>query len=197
MGESNMIWYTYIHIRSDDKKVFYVGKGCGRRAWKVSSRSKYWSHVSDKHGVIVEIAANWCTEHEAFEHEKFLIACMRDMDMPLVNMTNGGDGFSGGRHTQEYKDRLRNEMLDKDRQLRMASANRGRKLSKEHREKLIGRVFSDEHKRKIALANIRVKRSDAAREAMRKAATGRKQSKETIAKRMASCAATRALSCHP
>lgn len=92
--------YTYTH-QTADGRVFYVGKGKDRRAWAKNKRSVYWQRVVKKHGLQVQIAARWPTEAEAFEHEKFLIWCFRDMGAELVNFTDGGEGSSGWQHDAE------------------------------------------------------------------------------------------------
>jgi hypothetical protein len=89
------VFYTYIHRQADDGSVFYVGKGSITRARTASGRSNFWKRVVNKHGKVVEICAGWDTEQEAFEHEKFLILCFKDMGCRLTNMTNGGEGTSG------------------------------------------------------------------------------------------------------
>lgn len=99
-----MTFYTYIHTRASDNKPFYVGKGKGRRAHETRGRNDHWKRTVAKHGLKVDIAAEWPTEAEAFEHEKFLIACFRDMKMPLVNQTDGGDGLAGYVLTPEQRE---------------------------------------------------------------------------------------------
>jgi hypothetical protein len=99
------MFYTYIHLRKSDLKPFYVGKGSGCRAWS-KVRSDWWKRIYEKHGYIVQICAAWKSEREAFEHEIFLISCISDMGIRLCNLTNGGEGASGARHSQESK-RLR------------------------------------------------------------------------------------------
>lgn len=98
-----MTFYTYIHTRASDNKPFYVGKGKGRRAHERMGRSDHWKRTVAKHGLKVDIAARWSTEAEAFEHEKFLILCFKDMKMPLVNQTDGGEGRAGWVPGQEFR----------------------------------------------------------------------------------------------
>lgn len=90
-----MMYYTYLHRRASDGQPFYVGKGMGRRAWSTQNRNQHWKNTRAKHGVKVEVLANWPTESEAFEHEQFLIWCFKDMGHKLVNQTGGGEGASG------------------------------------------------------------------------------------------------------
>lgn len=100
-----MKFYTYIHLRESDNKVFYVGKGQGKRAWAHKGRNPHWRSVAAKHGVKVEVCAHWPTEQEAFNHEKFLLECFRDMGAPLTNLTDGGEGTSGCVPSQETLDK--------------------------------------------------------------------------------------------
>lgn len=73
------MFYTYAHYKPDNS-VFYIGKGQRHRAWSVKDRNPYWRNVVAKHkNHKVEILAEWPTEQEAFDHEKFLIWCFRDM----------------------------------------------------------------------------------------------------------------------
>lgn len=74
-----------------------MGKGMPlhARAYETNDRGAHWKRVVAKHGHTVHIAALWPSEAEAFEHEKFLIACFRAMGKPLVNHTDGGGGARG------------------------------------------------------------------------------------------------------
>lgn len=96
-------FYTYAHFRLDDGKCLYIGKGKSRRAWSKAGRSDWWKRTVAKHGYRVQILATWESEEDAFQHEKLLIACFRDMGHPLVNLTDGGEGMSGCRHSAETK----------------------------------------------------------------------------------------------
>ena len=104
------MFYTYAHYKPDNS-VFYIGKGQGRRAFDKISRSKKWKELVAKEGDYkVEILAQWPTEQEAFEHEIFLIECFKDMGANLVNVSKGGYGASGYRHTAEYVEHMKSIM---------------------------------------------------------------------------------------
>lgn len=89
--------YTYCHISDKSNQIFYYGKGARERAYCKQHRNPSWHEIA-KDGYKVEILAYWATHEEALEHEKFLIWCARDMGIPLVNMTAGGQGMLGSKH---------------------------------------------------------------------------------------------------
>lgn len=134
-------FYTYYHTRNDTGKVFYVGKGKGKRAWRMG-RNPHWSNIAKKHGHTVHIAARWVTEDEAFDHEKRLIECLKELNVSLVNMTDGGEGTSGHKHSTESKKAI-------------SAAFKGKPKTPEHSKKVaealtgrIGKPFSPESKAK-------------------------------------------------
>lgn len=99
-------FYVYVHRRASDNLPFYVGKGKDKRAWSQSPRSAFWKNVKTKHGLIVEIVFDNLSEEEAFQCEKDTILEFRYFGYPLVNLTNGGEGASGFRHTGDSLVRL-------------------------------------------------------------------------------------------
>ena len=89
------MFYTYAHY-TPEGRLFYIGKGQGRRAYTFHKRNNYWNHVVEKYGKPdVQILANWNTEEEAFSHEILLIDCFKGLGHKLVNLSNGGEGPSG------------------------------------------------------------------------------------------------------
>ena len=86
------MYYTYAHIRLDTNAIFYIGKGIGRRLNRKDNRNKHWKHIAEKHGFKAIKLSEWDNEIEALNHEKVLIAYLRNKDIKLVNVTDGGDG---------------------------------------------------------------------------------------------------------
>ncbi len=70
-------YYVYLH-KTLDGKPFYVGKGRGKRAWKVFGRSKLWKEASSN-GYLVDIYAENLSEPEALELESSLIKTLSDL----------------------------------------------------------------------------------------------------------------------
>ena len=88
----NDIFYTYAYLRKDDRTPYYVGKGCGKRAYESSHNVK----VPDDNDRIIFLKQN-LTEEEAFNHEKYMIAVLGRKDLGtgiLRNMSDGGEGPS-------------------------------------------------------------------------------------------------------
>jgi len=97
------VFYTYAHY-TPEGRLFYIGKGNGDRAYKVSGRSSYWNNVVNKYGKPdVQILANWDKEQEALEHEILLIDCFKELGHKLCNITNGGEGVSGLKQSEHQK----------------------------------------------------------------------------------------------
>ena len=105
-----MIFYVYEHWRLDKDECFYVGKGHGGRAYSRSSRNIHWRNIVAKlertgFAYEVRIVASNLSEEDAFKLEAERIVFWRDV-VDLSNLTNGGEGFLGGRHTEESKKKI-------------------------------------------------------------------------------------------
>ena len=66
-------YYVYEHLKATDGSVFYVGKGCGRRAWS-HNRTAHWKRVVAKHGLTVRIVKENLPESCALTIERMVIA---------------------------------------------------------------------------------------------------------------------------
>lgn len=146
------LYYTYAFLRKDGTP-YYVGKGKGDRAY--SKRRKGVKRPKDDDRIL--ILKRDLTEKEAFRHEKYMIAVYGRKDIGtgiLLNRSDGGEGNSGHRHTEDTK-------------IRIGNSSRGRKLkprTKLHRQHLsaslkgkrswLGLKHKPESKQKISLTRI-------------------------------------------
>lgn len=126
---TDRIFFVYEHWRPDRDECFYVGKGSGKRANDMHRGRNRWHRFIQKKlkslnlPVEVKLIESGLTEREAFELEIARIAMWRADGADLANITNGGDGPSGRKHTEEWK-RANSERM------------KGRKLTPEHRAAL-------------------------------------------------------------
>ena len=137
----------------------------------MTKRNVFWQRTVAKHGKPhVEILANWDTEIEAFDHEKLLIASFKDMGFKLVNLTDGGEGPSGSKHSEETKRKLsilkkgkpspnKGVVMSEGQKLKIRLGNLGKPATRkgathtdEAKAKMKGRKNSVETRNKMALS---------------------------------------------
>ncbi len=102
-------FYTYLYFRLDGTP-YYVGKGSKGR---VTCRNNRFVPVPEQGRILVEY---WVSEQEALEMEKWYINLYGRKDNGtgiLRNLTDGGDGVSGYRHTEEANRRNSESHLGK------------------------------------------------------------------------------------
>lgn len=96
-------YYVYLHRKKTDGTIFYVGKGSGFRAWTKAGRNPHWNNVANKYGFAVEILFDCLLEEEAHLVEIDVIKELRYFGYNLVNMSDGGEGYSGYKWTDVDK----------------------------------------------------------------------------------------------
>ena len=179
-------YYVYEHWRLDRDECFYVGKGRGGRAYKMRDRNRFHTAITQKlqregYAIDVKIVAFGLTEDEAFSLEKERISFWRAYGADLANATNGGDGVSGLKMSEEARLKMRNAKLGK-KQSPENIAKRiapliGRKQPREAVEKAvakrIGKQLSEAHRKKISESHKGKMVSDAARKSLSLANKGK------------------------
>ena len=207
------IFYVYQHIRNDTGVVFYVGKGKERRAYQIDSgRNIHWKNIVSKAGGF-SVALIVSEVDEEFAHliEIEAIDIFRRRRFKLANITGGGEGTAGLRHSDETKAVIKEKRklqkmcpVSPETKAKIAASQRGvpRGPNPEHSKRLSGRKLSDKHKANIGAAHTGAKRSyearaamsaaqrghatsDATRLKMSESHKGKKQSPELIEKRIA------------
>lgn len=95
-------WYIV-----ETEEVFYVGKGSGDRYKTINGRNKFFKCMYNSHRCDVRIKYDNLTEKEAFAQEKELINYYRNnTTFRLTNQTDGGEGSSGWKPSQEIKEKM-------------------------------------------------------------------------------------------
>lgn len=167
--DESRIYYVYKHVRLDNNTCFYIGKGKEGRL-NVPNRNTIHDNICKKHGYKAVIFKDKLNEEEAFKLEKDLINCYvsklgygiyikgyyvnTENNKFLTNMTFGGEGASGYKHSEEFKRKKSEAMKGK---------NKGKKHSEEHNKKISealkgeipwnkGKKLSEEHKKNMSKA---------------------------------------------
>ena len=151
------MFYTYAHY-TPQGRLFYIGKGQGNRAHRLSSRGSYWKNVVVKYGKPnVQILANWDTEQEALDHEILLIDCFKELGHKLCNITNGGEGVSGLKQSEHQKSVASQvHKSNKWRQGIKHSEERKKQISEffKNHKYMVGTTQTVEHRQKNSIAQL-------------------------------------------
>lgn len=127
------IYYIYAYVRTDGTP-YYIGKGKEGRAF-----SKHCLPLPPKNRIII-LESN-LTEIGAFALERRLIRWWGRKDLNtgiLRNKTDGGEGCSGRKHSEETKEKIRQSNIGK---------NKGKKSR-------LGAILTEETKEKIRQGNV-------------------------------------------
>lgn len=155
------MFYIYIYFIADVPR--YVGKGVGSR-WKAHRTPKVTTKlgrtlkkVFKETGAWIEPTIIQCESEEAsFAEEKRLTQEHGREDLGtgvLWNLTDGGDGTSGHRHTEEFKDQLKKRTGENNPFFGKTHSAEVRKIvSETHRghSRLKGTKLTLEHRKNIS-----------------------------------------------
>jgi hypothetical protein len=142
------IYYIYAYIRSSNETPYYIGKGKGNRAWKYHGKIGV---PKDKSRIV--IMESGLTEIGALALERRYIRWYGREDSSngiLLNSTDGGDGASGYKHSESFKEKMRNlpgywksKSIPKEAKQKMSESKLGKKRP----------TFTEEHRKKLSEAN--------------------------------------------
>jgi hypothetical protein len=182
--------YIYRHIRLDKNEPFYIGIGTDskyQRAYSKQSRNIFWNRVVSKTDYEVEILLDNLTKDEAKIKEiEFIALYGKKIDKTgiLTNISDGGDGNLGGKHTEEAKLKIglsnkfkdyskfdRSYMQTKEYKDKVSKINKGRKMPDSMREKtserMKNRIVSAKEKDRLRTLMLGKKMSDETKEKMK------------------------------
>ena len=168
MIKMNNVYYTYLY-RDENGTPIYVGKGKNKRAWThLSSKSKHpfiyklQKMILNGHNPQPEFLCKDVDEEFAFFAEEEAIAYYGRKDLKkgtLLNLTEGGFGTSGHKHSDAAKEKI-------------SIASKGKKRSPEFKEKIrkanLGLKKSVEFKQKLSIANKGKSLSEETKQKLRK-----------------------------
>ena len=152
-------YYIYIHRKATDHSLFYIGKGCGQRAWNFNNRNNLWTNVKNKHGVLVEVIFKNLSESCALEIETRLILEFRSLGYSLANLSSGGESpvFSDEvrlKMSQSHKGKKQSEQAIR----KTSQFHTGRKRSLETCER-ISRALKGKKRNPISVEKSRISRT--------------------------------------
>ena len=163
-----------MYLRKDGS-LYYVGKGKDDRCYEWHGKVP----IPKNKLLIIKCETN-LSEIGSFALERRYISWWGRKDLGtgiLLNRTEGGDGASGYKHTDEAKEAIRQSQLNKvyssETKFKLSSAHKGRIFSEEHKENIrkshMGKVLSESTKEKL-----RKKRKPLSPETKRKISEARK-----------------------
>lgn len=155
-----MMFYVYVHKNPKSNEIFYVGKGCGKRAYSKHNRNRHWqSKVSSYGGFNVHFLAKELDQEFAFLMEMEVIDLYRKVGCKLANVTNGGDGIQGFKHSEETKQKIakkatgrpgkfKSENFTPEMRQLIIESNKRREFTETMKEKctFAGKSHTEEHK---------------------------------------------------
>ena len=122
------IYYTYAYLR-EDRTPYYIGKGCGKRAY--TRRGRVILPPKDPDRILI-LKRN-LTEQEALAHEVYMIHVLGRKDVGtgiLRNRTNGGEGTSGRIVRPESRKKqslaMAGRVISQEWGLKISQANKGK-----------------------------------------------------------------------
>jgi hypothetical protein len=182
--------YVYRHIRLDKNEPFYIGIGSDidyKRAFSKHSRNKYWNRIVNVSEYEVEIIMDDLSKDEAKQKEIEFIALYGkkiNKNGTLTNISDGGEGNAGGKHTKEAKIKIaeanklkdystfdRSFMQTKEYKEKISLIHKGRKPSKKcievNRERMKNRIVTDEQKQTLRELRLGKKANQETKDKMR------------------------------
>ena len=142
-------FYIYVHTKTTDNSVFYVGRGNGRRLSRIDNRNKHWQNIVAKHGFFAEIIEENLSSDEANDREIYWIKKFKKEGCQLANITDGGAGTSGWKRSKEQCEKISKSLSGQkwDEQRRKNWLGNKNALGHKHTDE-VKKAISELHKNK-------------------------------------------------
>jgi hypothetical protein len=151
-------------------ECFYVGKGKDNRAYS-NHRSEYWCNFVNKHGEYkVEFIIKDIDEEFSFLIEQEVIDLYRRKNVKLVNITAGGEGFSG---MPAWNKGL---TLSENHRINLSNAHKGKSWSLSQRKSQDSKEIKEKHREAVKAAMSKPSTKEKHRLAVSVAKKGKPQS---------------------
>jgi hypothetical protein len=146
-------FYTYAYLR-EDGTPYYIGRGTDNRSFlQLNHKVK----IPPKNRIIV-LKSN-LSEEDANKHEMYMISIFGRKDLNegiLHNRTNGGEGVSGFKHSEETKKKMRKPNTEEHNKKVSEAIKRkwenGEYDREEYRKREIGKTHTEETKNKTSMS---------------------------------------------
>lgn len=159
-------YYVYLHIKADTGEPFYVGKGSSKwnRCASKKNRNNYWHNVVNKHGYNIIILEEDYDEKYISELEVYWICQFKSWGFKLVNLTHGGEGISGFKHSEETRNKIKlkraNQIFTEETRRKLSEKSKGRiktnaSILKTIETKIKNNTLSISEEAKIKMSNAK------------------------------------------
>ena len=178
-------FYTYGYLSpAPDNILYYIGKGKDNRAYD----KRHTAPVPEDRDLIIFFNEDlttyhkepqYFTEEKAFDLEIKCIAKYGRMDLNegyLLNSTDGGEGASGRKHSEETKKKMSLAKMGNLVRTGMTHSEETKKKmsAAQTRTYLLGKTLSEEARKKISAARTGMTHSEEARKKISAASMGNK-----------------------
>lgn len=155
--EEERIYCVYQHIRLDKNQVFYVGIGSKYRPYDLIGRNKYWNNIVQLNpNYEIQVLFENLTWKECCKKEIWYIKLYGRRNLntgSLCNLTDGGEGMLGYKHSEDALRRIGEHSKNRPR-----IKGYKQKITDEERkvrsDRMKNRVFTDELRANISKSRI-------------------------------------------
>ena len=143
------MFYVYQWYNIDTNEIFYIGKGCGKRAGQRTQRNKLFKEYLATHNCKYKIIEYFDNEETAFQREHELILYYKKINQCKCNLDYGGTGGVNFVWTDEMRKNksVNNPMKSQEQRKRM-------ELNNPMKDKAVAQRVAKQNSKKVVIKNI-------------------------------------------